>query len=84
VVLCSKPTTGLKWSETARIDNQAVLEQTDHRFLPPAESNTSSAGSAGKEVWIFHTIQKGKCILSMMYSQPWEGGRRRFGYFYYS
>jgi len=35
VTLCSNPTTGFRWSETAEISDESVLEQVDHEFVPP-------------------------------------------------
>ena len=32
VTLCSNPSTGFIWSETAQISDQGVLQQTDHKL----------------------------------------------------
>ncbi len=35
VTLCSNSTTGFQWPETAQISDQTVLQQIDHKFVPP-------------------------------------------------
>ncbi len=35
VTLCSNPITGFQWPETAQISDQTVLQQIDHKFVPP-------------------------------------------------
>jgi len=77
VTLCSNPTTGFEW-ESARISDQAVLQQTDHKFVPPeAKGDRPPApGTPGKEVWTFKALKKGTCSVSMKYSRPWEGGEK--------
>jgi len=73
VTLCSNRTTGFQWSESAQIDDQSVLEQLAHRFVPPEED---TPGAAGKEVWTFKALKEGSTEVSMEYSQPWEGGKK--------
>ena len=75
VTLCSNPTTGFRWSESAQISGQTVLEQVDHKFIPPEAKNI--VGGAGKEVWTFKALKKGTSTISMEYSRPWEGGEKR-------
>jgi len=73
VTLCSNPTTGFEWSESAQISNQHVLEQTAHEFTPP-EGDTP--GAAGEETWIFEALEKGTTEVTMEYSRLWEGGEK--------
>jgi predicted secreted protein len=76
VTLCSNPTTGFRW-ESARIGDQTVLEETSHKFVPPQEGKTPPApGTAGREVWTFRAIRRGKSTVAMDYSRPWEGGEK--------
>jgi len=75
VTLCSNPTTGFQW-ESAKISDQAVLQQTDHKFVPPPERPEPVEGEAGKEVWTFKALKKGTSTISMEYSRPWEGGEK--------
>ena len=76
VTLCSNPTTGFLWSESAKISDQTILEQTDHKFVPPPERPEPIEGEAGKEVWTFKALKKGTSTISMEYSRPWEGGEK--------
>ncbi len=73
VILGSNRTTGFQWSESAQIDDQSVLEQLAHRFVPPEED---TPGAAGKEVWTFRALKEGSTEVFMEYSQPWEGGKK--------
>lgn len=74
VTLCSNPTTGFQWSETAEISDTAVLEQVSHEFIPP--QGTAQTGAAGKEVWTFKALSEGDSTVSFEYSRPWEGGEK--------
>jgi len=72
VVLCSNPTTGFQWSESATIDDTALIEQVDHRFVSPkAKGNKPPApGTPGQEIWTFKALKEGTTTISMEYSQP--------------
>jgi predicted secreted protein len=74
VILCSNRTTGFQWLESAQIDDQSVLEQQAHRFVPPEEN---TPGTAGKEVWTFKALKQGSSDIYMEYSRPWEDGEKR-------
>ncbi len=73
VTLGSDRTTGFQWSESAQINDQSVLEQQAHRFVPPEED---TPGAAGKEVWTFKALKEGSTEVSMEYSRSWEGGEK--------
>ena len=73
VTLGSNPTTGFQWLENAQISDQTILEQTDHKFVPP---EGDVPGAAGEEVWTFKTLKEGTSTISMEYSRPWEGGEK--------
>ena len=73
VTLCSNPTTGFQWSESAQISDQTILQQTYHEFVPP---KGDVPGAAGKEIWTFKALKKGTSTVSMEYSRPWEGGEK--------
>ena len=73
VTLCSNPTTGFQWSESAQISDETILKQTDHRFIP---SEDDTLGSAGKEEWTFKVLKKGTVTAFLEYSRPWEGGEK--------
>ena len=74
VTLCSNPTTGFQWSESAQVSDQTVLQQTDHRFVPAQEKGV--VGAPGEEVWTFKALKKGSSTISLEYSRPWENGEK--------
>ena len=76
VTLCSNPTTGFQWSETAQISDQTVLEQVDHKFVSPESEPPPPPGTPGQEIWTFKALEEGTSTISMEYSQPWEGGEK--------
>jgi len=77
VTLCSNPSTGFEW-ESARISDQTVLQQVDHKFEAPEATGDGPPppGAPGKEVWTFQALKKGESTISMEYSRPWEGGEK--------
>lgn len=74
VTLCSNPSTGFEWLESAQISDQTVLEQVDHKFVSPENEPPPPPGTPGQQVWTFTALKKGTSIIPMEYSQPWEGG----------
>jgi inhibitor of cysteine peptidase len=76
VTLCSNPTTGFQWVESAQISDQTVLQQTDHRFVSPVSEPPPPPGTPGQQVWTFKALKKGTSTISMEYSRPWEGGEK--------
>lgn len=70
ITLCSNPSTGYSWSDSARISNHSVLWQTNHTAHP---SSSSAIGSAGRERWTFRGLQEGTTTISLRYSR---GGMR--------
>jgi inhibitor of cysteine peptidase len=74
VTLCSNATTGFKWSESAQISDQTVVQQTGHEFISP--QNTRLVGAPGSEVWTFKALGRGTSTINMEYSQPWTGGEK--------
>ena len=71
--LGANPTTGFSWSETAQIDDAAVLQQTNHEYIAPAGD---MPGASGKEVWEFATLKPGTTTVYLEYGRPWEGGEK--------
>lgn len=74
VTLCSNPTTGFQWTESASISEESVIYQYEHNFVPPDEEGV--VGAPGKDVWTFKTLKKGTSTVSLEYSRPWEGGEQ--------
>jgi len=46
VTLCANTTTRNEWTEQAEVDNEAIVEQQDHKFVEP---KTDVPGTAGGE-----------------------------------
>jgi len=76
VTLCSNPTTGFLWSESAQISDQTVLQQTGHQLVMPGAEPPPPPGTPGQEIWTFKALKEGKSTISMEYSRPWEGGEK--------
>jgi len=78
VILCSNPSTGFQWSESATIGDTSVIEQTDYRFVSPKAKGKKPAapGTPGQGMWTFEALTEGTTTISMEYSQPWEGGEK--------
>ena len=74
VTLCSNPTTGFQWSESAQISDQTVLQQTGHQFVSPESEPPPPPGTPGQEIWTFKALKEGESTISMEYSRPWEEG----------
>ena len=73
VTLGSNQTTGFRWTELATISDQTVLQQLEHKYVPP---QTDRLGAGGEEVWTFKALKAGSSTVSMDYSRPWEGGEK--------
>ena len=76
VTLCSNPTTGFQWSESAQISDQTVLEQVDSRFVSPQSEPPPPPGTPGQRIWTFQALKAGDSTVSLDYSRPWEGGEK--------
>ena len=76
VTLCSNPTTGFLWSESAQISDTTVLQQTDHQLVVPGPEPPPPPGTPSQEIWTFKALKKGTSTISMEYSRPWEGGEK--------
>jgi inhibitor of cysteine peptidase len=78
VTLCSNPSTGFEWAESAQISDQTVVQQTDHKYVAPeaAGGATPAIGTPGQEVWTFKALKKGTSTIYVEYSRPWEGGEK--------
>jgi len=76
VTLCSNPSTGFQWAESAEISDQTVLKQVGHKFVSPQSEPPPPPGTPGQEVWTFEARKQGTSTISMEYSRPWEGGEK--------
>lgn len=69
VTLCTNPSTGYNWPDSAQISNHSVLWQTSHT----TSSNSGSAlGSPGKAKWEFEALDEGKSTISLEYGRSWQ------------
>jgi inhibitor of cysteine peptidase len=78
VTLCSNPSTGFGWPESAQISDLTIVQQTDHKYVAPEAENgvTPVTGAPGQEVWTFEALKKGTSTIYVEYSRPWEGGEK--------
>jgi len=76
VTLCSNPTTGFQWSETAQVSDPSVVQQTNHKLVGPESAPPPPPGTPGQEIWTFEALKKGTSTVTMEYSRPWEGGEK--------
>ena len=76
VTLCSNPTTGFQWSESAQISDQTVVEQIDSKFVSPQSEPPPPPGTPGQRIWTFKALKAGDSTVSLDYSRPWEGGEK--------
>ena len=67
VYLCSNPSTGFSWSESAAISDQSVIQQKHHEFMAPEDP---SPGTPGQEMWQFMALEKGTSTIKMEYRRP--------------
>lgn len=72
IKLCSNATTGFQWDY--EITGDTAVKEEDHDFEEP---DGDIAGAPGTEVWTFEGTEKGTAVISMEYSQPWEGGMKK-------
>jgi predicted secreted protein len=71
IELCANATTGFEWSY--EMSGDASLKEEDHDFEAP---ESDLPGAPGKETWTFEGIDEGTTVISMDYSQPWDGGMK--------
>jgi predicted secreted protein len=67
--LCSNPSTGFQW--LYEMSGDPAVKEEDHDFQEP---ENSIPGAPGKETWTFEGVKKGTAVITMEYSQSWEGG----------
>ena len=78
VTLGANPTTGFRWPDIAQISNRDILEQTDHRSVPPDQNTlippnqSEGVGAYGKDTWTFRATKKGVATILMTYVRPSE------------
>ena len=73
VTLESNATTGFQW-ELAELTNEEALKYVEDKYNAPEA--TGLVGAGGTEEWTFKSLEKGTSIISMEYSQSWDGGMK--------
>jgi predicted secreted protein len=68
IVLDSNRTTGYQWQLANPVD-PSILQKVNNIYKAP---ETNQAGAAGKEVWTFKAVGKGKTTVEFHYVRPWE------------
>ncbi|UCC17334.1 MAG: protease inhibitor I42 family protein [Dehalococcoidales bacterium] len=68
--LCANPSTGFTWVYKMDDENGVmVLEKQEY-----VEPDTELVGASGTDVWTFKAVKEGTALITMEYSQDWEGG----------
>lgn len=87
VHLKSDPATGFEW-ELVTITDETVLVEVEHEYVGPEAEAPEGPGSKEEPVappepvppkeewWAFKALKQGESIISMEYSQPWEGSTK--------
>jgi len=75
VTLFSNATTGYKWEENTKISDPLVVQQLDHKYVAPGNTD-GKVGAGGLEVWSFKALKAGTSTISTEYGQPWEKGTK--------
>jgi inhibitor of cysteine peptidase len=69
ITLESNITTGYSWNENANIGDVMVIQQTDHKYQPPA---VTIPGAGGIEIWNLKALKVGSSTISIEYRRPFE------------
>ncbi|PKN70178.1 MAG: hypothetical protein CVU54_07255 [Deltaproteobacteria bacterium HGW-Deltaproteobacteria-12] len=72
VELCSNPSTGFRWLDSANISDHSIVQQVDHKNIAPSKA---MPGAPGQQVWTFKALRKGTAQITNEYSQSWSGGQ---------
>ena len=68
--LCANPTTGFTW--ISKIDDEdGVMKLESQEYIEP---DAELVGASGTDVWTFKAVKEGTALITMEYSQDWEGG----------
>jgi predicted secreted protein len=70
LVLASNPTTGYGWSLASDPDEKVIIP-AGSGYRPSA---SGLMGAGGAETWTFKAVGKGRTVIVLRYSRPWEKG----------
>jgi predicted secreted protein len=73
VMLGSNPSTGFQWEEPVISDVIVIRQKGESEYIPAKEQ---IPGVGGNEAWSFNALKAGTSIITMKYSQPWDGGEK--------
>lgn len=72
VKLCANPSTGFTWVSKMDDENEVMkLEKQEY-----VEPDTELVGASGTDVWTFRAMKEGTALITLEYSQDWEGGTK--------
>ncbi len=80
ITLPSNASTGYRWFDSlveSSRGSRSVVHFVSRRYVAPS---TGRPGAAGKEIWRFRAVGKGKTDLGLRYARPWRPNQiaRRF------
>ncbi len=68
--LCANPSTGFTW--VARMDDEdGVMKLEKQEYVAP---DSELVGASGMDIWTFKAVKEGTALITMEYSQDWDGG----------
>jgi predicted secreted protein len=68
--LCANPSTGFQW--VCKMDDEdGVMKLESQEYVAP---DAELVGAYGMDVWTFKAVKEGTALITMEYSQDWEGG----------
>jgi len=68
--LCANPSTGFTW--VCKMDDEnGVVKLEKQEYVAP---DTELVGASGTDVWTFKAVKEGTALITMEYSQDWQGG----------
>lgn len=68
VTLVSNPSTGYHWKYKPSMGGGKVVKLISERYVPPKKGRPP--GAAGKEVWHFRAVDKGKMDMNFLDMSP--------------
>ncbi|MBF0252187.1 MAG: protease inhibitor I42 family protein [Candidatus Omnitrophica bacterium] len=71
ISLASNPTTGYQWSIVEERNDNIVIQDPEHEYVPDNNSE-KLVGSGGTQIFHIKAENKGTALLFFEYSRPWE------------
>ncbi len=70
--MCANPSTGFTWDYKID-DEEGAIKLEKHEYQEP---DSELVGASGVDVWLFKAVKEGTAVITMEYSQDWEGGMK--------